>query len=76
MGLFGSSTPTGQCYFCDGKAVSGENAAHCTNCGNCIIHIDCLKRNGLLKKEGHLIRSDKIKAKCPVCGNVGTLAKA
>lgn len=75
MGLFGSSTPSGACHFCEGKAVSGENAAHCTECGT-LIHIDCLKRNGLLAKEGHLIRSDKIKAKCPTCGNVGTLAKA
>ena len=76
MGLFGSSSPTGECYFCDGKAVSGDNAVHCTECGNCIIHIDCMKRNGLLKKDDNLIRADRIKGKCPLCGHVGTLAKA
>lgn len=75
MRLFGSATPSGGCHFCEGKAISGENAAHGRECRT-LIHLGCLKRNGLLAEEDHRIRSDEIKANCPTRGSVGTLANA
>lgn len=69
MGLFSSSG--GPCHFCDGKVTEG-NGLHCDSCGT-YAHTDCMKRNNLIKEDKKLIRSNKIKVKCPGCGVVSTI---
>lgn len=68
MGLFGSKS--GPCFFCDGK-VTKENGAWCNECGT-YFHGDCMRKNGLVEHESHLLRADKDNVKCPGCGYVGS----
>lgn len=69
MGLFSSDSM--YCTVCGGEAQK-RNAQRCGNCG-AVIHNECLKRSGNAKKKSRLIRSDKVKLRCPNCGNVGSI---
>ncbi|MGQ4555220.1 hypothetical protein [Halobellus sp. GM3] len=69
MGLFSSDTY--YCTVCGGEAQS-SNAEQCSQCGS-VIHHRCLKNTGNAKKEGRFLRSDKVKLRCPDCGNVGSI---
>jgi rubrerythrin len=66
MGLFSSDSYP--CTVCGSEVTDDPSNGRC-DCG-AAFHGECLKRIGNVKKEGHLIRSDKIKAKCPNCGRV------
>ncbi|WP_323677655.1 hypothetical protein [Halorubellus sp. PRR65] len=66
MGLFSSDTYP--CTVC-GSEVTKSDGGRCPRC-EAAFHSECLKNIGNVKKDSKLIRSDKIKAKCPNCGNV------
>ncbi len=68
MGLFG--TDPGPCHFCRGE-VNSDNGLHCDTC-DAYVHNDCIKKNGLVKKDSGII-SSSTKVKCPSCGTVSGL---
>ncbi|WP_435195789.1 hypothetical protein [Natronomonas sp. EA1] len=69
MGLFSSKKM--YCTVCSGEANKND-AQRCGNCG-AVTHNRCLKRSGNAMKKSRLIRSDKVKLRCPNCGNVGSI---